>query len=384
MRLWTLIIAAAVGALSLLHSPPARACSPELVGWYLQGTWPANGAQAAPINGAISVWLGFSGGAWPDEDTARQTLDLTLTRDGDERVEGDFFLDPDTQRARFVSLFPLAEGITYTLRVTLRNDLFDADFGLEESFVASFTTGDLLEEEVNPAFSGLQTISLAQSPQARYACCESRPELCDSCGNCDWCWVDDWSYPPSVTLTWLAPQRDDGPAPLTWLLYRYDSPDAPQGALVGRFLASDEVERALTLVQPPGDQGPWCYLLRTVDVYGRQDNNQRLLCADLDDLTPASPREVPPEDRSGCLGAEPDMGLPDASDPDADDVDAPDAAPDLAPGEDAAPDLPSDPDMPVAVDPGAPQIHTCGCQTPHAPPAMSPLRLFLAALLPRR
>lgn len=370
---------AALSLWALLAAAPAWACSPPLEGWLLGEVWPSDGMEAVPVNGVISVDLTWTQGEWPADEVIREQVQLELTRDGDEVVEGDYVIDRELGRVRFVSMFPLAEGIAYHLRVSLDNS--EQGTGVEV-FDLGFTTGDVLEDEFAPAFSGLQGLALTEYERTVYECCVSRDELCDTCGSCSWCWQVDWAYPPQTRLEWREAARPQGASPLRFAVYRYDSQDAERGELVHVAQGVGDTGVSLRLVQADGDQGPWCYLVEAVNVYGQRDGNQSVRCVTLDQLTPVERREVPTPDLSGCRDeeVEPDMGLPDVVDADADmepgaDLGGPDA-------EDATPDAPQgeDGELTVDISPGGGD-DGCSCQSPARPLGGAPWGALALALL---
>ncbi len=387
----SLMIAAAGLAASLVAPGLAEACSPPLSGWFFIDTVPADGDVDAPINGVVAVRVAFSDPSdalrFPSEDEIERSVRLTLTRDGDEIIPGDLEVDQELGELRFVAARPLAEGITFTLRVELLNSALNLEGdSINEDRSISFTTGDRFDE-APPAFSGLQSVELTQHALPVKDCCPAPEEFCVSmCSSpCDWCWTVDFDYAPQADLTFRAVDDEFGPRSISYLIYKLDSPDAePTGPpIVRRFDAPGA--QTLHLTFPLDAPGPFCFLARAVDIYGRRDGNDSVLCRTLDELRPIAAVEVPEPDRSQCAetpdldaGMEPDADdQPDASDPDSGVVGEPDASVD--------PDEPDDEDAPVVNAPGAGQ---CGCTTPTtrrgAPIGALAALLGLALTLARR
>ncbi|MEL6179748.1 MAG: hypothetical protein AAFS10_12385, partial [Myxococcota bacterium] len=279
----------------------AHACEPPFTGWFVDGVVPADEQQDAPINGVVAVRLqfvdGYTSTSWPDEDRVEETVVLELTRDGDEVVPGIVEVDRVAREVRFVSERLLAEGITYTLRVELRNDVFeDGDSTVETLY--TFTTGANLDE-VPPAFSGLLSLEMTESARSIDACCEAPEEQCPCSPSCQWCWTVGWDYKPLAQLSWRAAEDEFGFDSVNYLLYRLDNEmQEPSGEplIVYRGNASDSV----SLVIPDEDPEPWCFTLIAQDIYGRVVDPGRVLCGTQRDIAPIERLAVPQPDRSGC------------------------------------------------------------------------------------
>lgn len=382
----SLVLCAAV--FFVQHSArPAEACSPPLLGWHFIEFVPAQDEVAAPINGVVTARVAFVDPfgveTWPTEDEIARSVRVRLTRDGDEVVEGELIADEALQELRFVAERPLAEGITYTFEVALDNTSLDlpGDF-VDETRRVSFTTGDRFDE-APPPFSGLQSVSMSQHPVAVRACCEATEDFCTSqcVAPCDWCWPVDYQYGPQAELSFRAVEDEFGTRTVSYAVFRLEDELAEPGApvVIRRF---DEVgPQVVRFAYAVEDRGPFCFMVRAFDVYGRQDANNTVICKTLDDIVPIEALEVPEPDRTFCLDdPDPedagidaqDMGdagvTPDAQAPEPDAV-APDA-PDE--NEDEAPQVVSTP--PGGGDGG------CLCQTPSVPSAPGvPLSALLAA-----
>ena len=304
------LTASALGVMGLVGAAErAQACEPPFTGWFVDDVVFA-GESAAPVNGAVAVRLQYvegytSAASWPDEETVRETVSLELTRDGDEVVEGQLVIDRISREARFVADRLLAEGITYTLRVTLRNSLFEDGTGdYEESY--AFTTGDGLDE-APPAFSGLQTLEVTEHAQAVQACCEAPEEQCPCSPSCQWCWTVDWEYRPKVRLTWRPVEDEYGYQTVNYLLYALDDADAEPGPEPDLVFRGDERD-TIALVMRPDDPAPWCFMMVAQDIYGRVVQSGTVLCGDQDDLVPIEREAIPQPDRSGCIDSGDDVG----------------------------------------------------------------------------
>ena len=336
---------------------------PPPVPWYIIDTFPADGMEDAPLNGVEAVRLGFGlSSQWPPDELVSDTVALRLTRAQDEEVEGVMTIEPDLGEVRYETTFPLAEGIEYTLHIELKNSRFEVP-GEDETYEVRFTTADRFDE-APPAFSGLQSLGVTEYAEAVRACCPARDDFCVGRPTdlCEWCWIVDWEYRPQIDLSFRAVDDEFGPESIAYLIYRVEGPDAaPEGPpqIVERYgQAGDQVLHLVTQ-----DDGPWCYHVRAVDVWGRDDGNSTALCGDATDLVPIDRLEVPPEDRSNCA----DQG----ADPDADvGGDAPDAG-----ANDVADETPEAGMADAAEQVAArPDDEGCGCHT--APPS-APFRWLL-------
>ncbi len=377
-----------VGTVLLAHTwltavwiAPTHACSPPLTGWLVDGTFPQDGEEDAPINGVIAVRLqyveDFSQG-YPSEEVILRTVGASLTRGEGEVVEGSLEVYRDLREVRFVTDFPLDEGITYTLELELRHSLLDGDNQLpDETQTFQFTTQDGLDV-APPAFSGLQSLVLTDSEQAVRECCETPPDEC-LCGFCQWCWTVDWSYPFAAELRFRSVEDEFGSDSITYAVYQLEGPEDTEGELrtIARYRRAEE--QLFRFVLPEESQGPWCYRVQAFDVFGRSDNNNTVLCVGEDDFVPRERSEVPPPDYSGCLeppepavepvaepmvepAAEPEDTPAPVGEPQAE-PDAPE--PELAPtAEPPEPD--QEPNTNVSLD-DANADDGCGCSTPAAP-----------------
>lgn len=330
-----------MGAAIVMATPPrdAHACDPEVIeeGWTLVNTFPADGDDAAPINGVVTARLNFAVHSlrWPNEEQEPNSLEMVLLRGADELVEGQVELRADLKEARFISERPLAEGVSYTLRLTLKNSEVGAR-GPDQVVEVSFTTGNLFDESP-PAFSGIQSMRLTQTDSPIKECCEGRERYCEgTCSNpCQWCWIAGWNYLPLVQLDFNAGEDEFGAQTVVYTVHRLDGPDAelpeePLALIRPGEAALQEFGRAFDVE----DEGPFCFDVVAHDAFGRQ-SRAGARCVTLDDLEPIEAVEVPPEDRSECAdqddneemdaGLTPDAGTSDddaGSSPDAQDEDA--------------------------------------------------------------
>ena len=342
-------------------SPEANAV-PPLLGWQFQEVIPADGAMDAPINGVV-VARRYNDSGWPDEETVRQTVVPTLFRGADEPVEGTIEVDVILEEVRFVAARPLAEGVAYTFQLELLNEQLPSG-GFNEVITTTFTTGNLFDE-APPAFSGIQDLSMTQTPQSVRECCEPSQEFCETSPGrfCEWCWIVDWAYPPTAEISFRAGEDEFGANTASYLLYRVEGPEDTEGELLRVLRVQAAGERVAQVVFDADDPGPFCFLMEAVDIYGRSTNNGAVLCRTLEDIVPVEAREVPPEDRSNCADfnqPEPDAGM------DADDDDDPDVSDDED-GDDAGvePDVPGEDEDPQLNSPSGDD--GCGCHTPASP-----------------
>lgn len=355
MRKTCLIVVAL--ALLVPSAVAAQEPTPPPVPWYVMDTFPADGATDAPINGVTAVRLGFGlESVWPDDEVIRETVFLRLTRGDDEEVEGAMTIARDVGEVRYVTSFPLAEGIEFTLHIELKNSIF-GNVSADETFEVSFTTGDGLDEAA-PAFSGLQSLGVTEHARAVQDCCPATEAYCagQPFDDCEWCWTVDWSYLPQIDLTFRAVDDEFGADAVAYLVYRVDGPEAaPDGPpqVVRRYDGAGEEVLHLVVDDP----GPWCYTMQAMDIWGRTDGNTTVLCGDVDDLVPIDRLEVPAEDRSNCQGEEgdpePDVGVDMGTD----------TGGDVAVGNDTGTDAGTDAETqsPTAE---APKDSGCGCETP--------------------
>jgi hypothetical protein len=325
--------------------------APPLQAWTVLATYPFDGTLDAPLNGVQTVTLAFgSEPQWPEDEVIAETVVLRLTRAEDEEVEGTFAIHRDVSEVSFETAFPLAEGIEYTLHVELKNSFWGSG---DETYTAVFTTGNRFDE-AQPAFSGLQSLGVTEHAEAVNECCEANEEQCGGLprDRCQWCWIVDWNYLPQVDLNFRAVDDEFGYQSLKYLIYRLDGPDSlPEGppqVIRREQMAGDQVVHLVNR-----DPGPWCYLVRAVDVWGRDDGNTTVLCGSVEDIVPIDRLEVPPEDRSFCAdqGGEPeeDVGGNNGAD----------VGNDLAVGEDVGSG--DDVANPIAEQP---EDSGCGCETP--------------------
>jgi MYXO-CTERM domain-containing protein len=373
---------AAAGSL-LGMSAPAAACSPPITAWFVQDSFPASDAEGAPINGVIAVYLDFvtqdSGSPLPEAAIFEQTVRAEVLRGGEEEVPGTWLYEPELGRMRFIADRDFAEGVSYTVEVTLLNTLLpDANYD-DEVQRFSFTTGAALDE-APPAFSGLQTIGLTEEPRAESACCASVEEAC-SCGSCQWCWTVGWRYERRILLSFPTVEDEFGRGSVDYAIVRVDGPGGENPRRVGVIRdANDTVNLRLPLSDAEGS-GPYCFQAQALDVFGREAAPTAVRCVEDADLVPVERREVPEPDRSFCLDEDTDAGTFQDTGPQDEDTGTPgeDAA-----VPDAAPDEP-DAETPNVITTGK-SDDGCGCAVPsQTPPSHLPFALLLLApLLLRR
>ena len=316
--------------------------------WSLLGTFPVDGESAAPLNGVSAVQLQYGlDSQWPSEDDILRSVDLRLTRGEDEDVPGIVAIAPRLEEVRFITDFPLDEGVEYTLHIDLLNSALAPDTE-DITHTIVFTTGNRFDE-APPAFSGLQRLAVTELEDPVTSCCPATEAYCESQQepDCTWCWIADFGYLPAVELTFRSVDDEFGPKPVAYLVYQLASeneePDIP--LTVVRF--DDAGDQLLRLV--PHTPAPWCYYIQSVDIWGQTDANQSILCATEEDLVPIERSEVPPEDRSMCAEqeVEPDAGVPDAG------------VPDMGMSPDIGPDQPESPDAVAPGDDGC-TCHSAG------------------------
>jgi hypothetical protein len=330
----------------------------------LQQTYPADGATGTPTNGVVSVWVGFFEGAWPSDEVVQESIRVAVTDPAGEPIEGDLIVEREAERVRFVPWLPLAEGVSYRAQVDFDNDRF-GEWGVDQGFVFGFTTGEVLEDELAPAFSGLQGISVGEEAAAVGECCESLPEFCSPCSDiCQWCWTVDWRYLPSVELRWRSVQQGEEAAPVTYLLYKVDGPEGGSPQKVLRGLPTPTGEQTLRLGLGEDDLGPYCYQMKIVDLYGNVDTNRQVVCGRYEDRTLAERQEIPVEDRSGCATDEPEEDVGPGDDAGSDDVGSDDVGSDDAGSDDMGAEVDAGGDGGEVMVGGLPASDEgCGCQS---------------------
>lgn len=382
-------LAALAAALPALLAPAsALACEPPFTAWFVNSSFPADGAAAAPINGVIALDLqfidSFNSSQWPSEEVFTQTVQLDVLRGGTEPVPGMWIYEPTWRRALFMADRVFAEGVTYTVEITLLNSQLGPIGIPDEDLSLTFTTGSELDE-VAPAFSGLQSFTLTEAEQAVQECCTPPEDWClGSCPPCLWCWTVDWTYRPKAQLSFRPVEDEFGRETIAYAVHRV--PDAftlpatdAEPLSVVKDVRNDEIR--LEYLLDEDDPGPWCYFIRAHDLFGRTDANDHVLCRTRDELVPVTRSPIPPPDRSQCA-----EDLPDAGTDPTDDTDDP--QPDIGPDQDTSHDAQHDtePDSPDDEGPVMPNVTTgdtgddCDCSSVarHSPPTW-PWMLLLGA-----
>jgi len=284
------------------------ACEPPFTAWFLNGSFPGDGDEAAPINGVIAVDLQYVdsfSGTFPGEEVFAQTVELEVLRGGTESVPGLWVYEPRWQRALFVADRPFAEGVAYTVEVGFLNSQLGPQ-GLDDMQTSfTFTTGNQ-QDEVAPAFSGLQSFTLGEQEDAVSECCPSDPEMCiGMCGACEWCWTVGWSYRPKAQLSFRPVEDEFGRSTIAYAVYRLDGASSGLPAIdaeplsVVKDVRNDEIRLEFLLEED--DAGPFCYFVRAHDLFGRVDANTNVLCRTREELVPVPRSDVLAPDRTGCI-----------------------------------------------------------------------------------
>jgi len=373
----TLIVSAASVA-------AAQDCALPSQGWHLLELLPADGDEAAPINGVITARVVFVDAAgessWPEPGIIERSVSVRLSRDGDEVVEGELVADPAAGELRFVAGRPLAEGITYTFRI----DLDNASLEPEREFVDEvgevvFTTGANFDE-APPAFSGLQDVRMTQHAVAVEDCCEATQAYCETqCGSpCDWCWPVDFAYAPAAELTFRSLDDEFGPQTVSYVVYRLDDEFAEAGEPLEVLRFGEAGAQTHRLLLTRGDEGPYCFVVQAHDAFGRKDANDSVVCRSIEDIVPIEAQEVPEPDRSLCAEGEgPDAGMDAGS---VDDAGGSEDVGDEDGGAGVVPDLPdeNEEEAPQIVSAPVGDGDGCGCQTPAKPTGEMPWALLMA------
>lgn len=313
----SLTVTVALLATLLVSSSWAVACEPPFTAWFLNGSFPADGDDAAPINGVIAVDLQYVdsfSGMFPTEEVFAETVQLEVLRGGTEPVPGLWVYEPRWQRALFVGDRPFAEGVAYTVEVGFLNSQLGPQ-GLDDMETSfTFTTGNR-QDEVAPAFSGLQSFTLGEREDAVSECCPSDPEACiGMCGACEWCWTVGWRYRAKAQLSFRPVEDEFGRSTIAYAVYRLDGASSGPPAIdaepvsVVKDVRNDELRLEFLLEE--GDAGPFCYFVRAHDLFGRVDANTNVLCRTREELVPVPRSDVPAPDRTGCFdNTDEDAGL---------------------------------------------------------------------------